>query len=230
VQQYLWLSVDLYGVDWMLFPSVLVLAALTALTVAYPFIRRWQQGKKNIDMDVAHELVRAQEKGSLGMSGVLVVMFLTMLAMGTLWPLRASLPVYFIAGLGLVLTLMQIARDAYTLRVLTSSGKLGQPFTRSENILELNAWLWLGGLVVGAWLFGFHLTFFFYPIIFGYVYGAPLRGCLYISVSALALLWLIFDFFQGAVWPNVADELISGAMLQISSAIGDEIRSWRSVF
>jgi TctA family transporter len=202
VQQYLWLSVDLYGVSWMLFPSVLVLAALTVLTVAYPFIRRWQQNRQNIDMDVVHELVRAQEKGSIGISSVLIVMFLTMIAMGTLWPLRASLPVYFIAGLGLILTFFQVARDAYTLRLLTNSGKLGQPFSREENILEFNAWLWLAGLVLGAGLFGFHLTFFFYPLLFGYVYGAPLRGCLYISVSAVTLLVVIFDYFEGAVWPE----------------------------
>jgi TctA family transporter len=202
VQQYLWLSVDLYGLDWMLFPSVLVLAALTALTVAYPFFRRWQQNRQNIDMDVVHELVRTQEKGSLGISGALIVIFTVMLAMGTLWPLRASLPVYFIAGLGLLLTLIQVGRDAYTLRLLTNTGQLGQPFTRAENILELNAWLWLAGLVVMAWLIGFHLTFFIYPLMFAYVYGGPLRGAFYIAVSAELLLWVIFDHFQGVVWPQ----------------------------
>jgi TctA family transporter len=202
VQQYLWLSVDLYGLNWLLFPSVLFLAALTVLTVAYPFFRRWQQNRQNIDMDVVHELVRAQEKGSLGMGGVLVVIFTVMLAMGTLWPLRASLPVYFIAGLGLLLTLIQVARDAYTLRQLTSTGTVGQPFTRAENILELNAWLWLAGLVVMSWLVGFHLTFFLYPLLFAYVYNGPLRGALYIGLSAELLLWVIFDHFQGVVWPQ----------------------------
>jgi hypothetical protein len=65
-----------------------------------------------------------------------------------------------------------------------------------------HAWLWLAGLVLGAWLFGFHITFFAYPLIFGYVYGANLRSSLYISVSAVAVLWLIFDHFVGAVWPQ----------------------------
>jgi TctA family transporter len=202
VQQYLWLSVDLYGLDWMFFPSVLILALFIVVTVAFPFFRRWRAGTKNIDMDVVHELVRIQERGSLAMSTVLVGMFLTMIAMGTLWPLRASLPVYFIAALGLLLTLVQIARDAYTLHVMTATGKLGQPFTRAENVLEFNAWLWLAGLVVGAWLFGFHLTFFAFPLLFAYVYGGSLRGALYISVAAVALLWVIFDYFQGAVWPE----------------------------
>jgi hypothetical protein len=143
-----------------------------------------------------------QEKGSLGIGSVLVLVFATMIAMGTLWPLRASLPVYFIAGLGLIFTLVQVARDAYALRVLTSTGKLGTPFSRAENILELNAWLWLAGLIVSCWLIGFHLSFFLYPLAFGYVYGGNLRHSLYISISAVTLLWAIFDYLEGVVWPD----------------------------
>ena len=68
--------------------------------------------------------------------------------------------------------------------------------------MELNAGLWLAGLVVMAWLVGFHLTFFLYPLLFAYVYGGPLRGAFYIAVSAELLLWVIFDHFQGVVWPQ----------------------------
>jgi hypothetical protein len=153
-------------------------------------------------MDVLHELTRSQEKGSLGLSAALIAVFVIMLAMGTKWPLRASLPVYFIAGLGLIFTLVQVGRDALTLRALTASGKLGTPFSRAENILELNAWLWLAGLVLSCYLIGFHLTFFLFPLAFGAVYGASLRHSLYISIGAVALLWTIFDHFQGVVWPD----------------------------
>jgi TctA family transporter len=202
VQQYLWLSVDLYFLDWLLYPSVLILGALIVLTVAYPLIRRRLLRARNMDMDVVHELIRAQENGSLAISGVLLAMFVVMIVMGTMWPLRASLPVYFIAGLGLLLTAIQIGRDVYALRQQASTGKLLKPFSRAENLLEFSAWLWLAGLVLSCWLFGFHITFFAYPLLYAYVYGGNLRGALYISVGAVALLWLIFDYIMGAVWPE----------------------------
>jgi TctA family transporter len=202
VQQYLWLSVDLYGWEWLLFPSVLLLAALTVLTVFYPLFRRRREGREASDMDVLHELTRSHEKGSIGMSAVLVAVFILMLVMGTRWPLRASLPVFFIAGLGLIFTLIQIWRDARHLQLLKRTGKLGTPFSREENIPELNAWLWLTGLVIGAYLIGFHLTFFLFPLAYGYIYGASLRHSLYVSIGAVVLLWTIFDHFQGVVWPD----------------------------
>jgi len=230
VQQYLWLSVDRYGLEWMLFPSVIMLALFIAATVAYPFIRNYLAGRKMMDMDVVHELTRAQEKGSLIIGCALIVIFLGMIAMGTRWPLRASLPVYFIAGLGLFLTSIQIGRDVYTLRKQARTGKKPVPFSRAENILELNAWLWLAGLVVSCWLVGFHITFFVYPLVFGYVYGANLKNSLYISFSAVALLFMIFDYFVGAVWPSVVDELISGALLQVAETITGVLRQLRSLY
>jgi len=76
------------------------------------------------------------------------------------------------------------------------------PFSRAENLLEFQAWLWLAGAVASLHLIGFHLTFFLFPLAYGYVYGADLKRSLWISVSAVALLWVIFDYLIGAVWPD----------------------------
>jgi TctA family transporter len=224
VQQYLWLSVDRYGLEWMTFPSVIILALLIVATVAYPFIRNYRAGRKMMDMDVLHELARSQEKGSLIMSCALVAIFLGMIAMGTRWPLRASLPVYFIAGLGLFLTSIQIIRDIMTMRAQRRAGHLPTPFTREENLLEFNAWLWLAGLVASCWLIGFHITFVIFPLVFGYVYGARLKNSLYISISGVFLVFLIFDYFVGTVWVNPTDEFISSHLLDFLSAVTDRFR------
>lgn len=213
VQQYLWLSVDRYGLEWMLFPSVIVLALLIVATVAYPFIRNYLANRKMMDMDVLHELTRSQEKGSLAMGIALIGIFTGMIIMGQRWPLRASLPVYFIAGLGLFLTSIQIVRDIMTIRQQKRAGQAPVPFTRAENILEFNAWLWLAGLAASCWAIGFHITFFIFPLLFGYVYGAKLRNSLYISLSGVLLLFLIFDYFVGTVWPNPVDDFIGNSLL-----------------
>lgn len=225
VQQYLWLSVDRYGLEWMTFPSVIILFLMIVATVAYPFIRNYLANRKMMDMDVLHELIRSQEKGSLIMGVALIAIFSGMIAMGTKWPLRASLPVYFIAGLGLFLTSIQIVRDIMTIRQMKVAGQAPVPFTRAENLLEFGAWLWLTGLVLSCTLIGFHLTFVIFPLVFGYMYGATLRNSAYISISALLLAFLIFDYFVGTVWPSPIDAIIGNGLLDLLSSFLDPFRS-----
>jgi TctA family transporter len=225
VQQYLWLSVDRYGLEWMLFPSVIFLFLLIVATVAYPFIRNWLQSRKMMDMDVLHELTRSQEKGSLVMCLFLVALFIGMIIMGQRWPLRASLPVYFIAALGLFLTAIQIVRDILAMRQMRMAGQAPNPFTREENLLEFNAWLWLAGLALSCYVIGFHITFLIFPLLFGYLYGASLRNSLYISISGVLLVFGVFDYFVGTVWPNPIDDFIGDGMLYGLNSFLDLFRS-----
>jgi hypothetical protein len=225
VQQYLWLSVDRYGLEWMTFPGVVVLGLLIVATVAYPFIRNYLQSRKMMDMDVLHELIRSQEKGSLIISIALIGIFTAMIIAGFQWPLRASLPVYFIGGLGLFLTSIQIVRDIMAMRQMKLAGQAPVPYTRAENMLEFGAWLWLAGLVASCAIIGFHPTFILFPLLFGYVYGASLKNSLYISVSGLLLIFLIFDYFVGAVWPHPVDDFIGDGMLNVLNSFLDLFRS-----
>ena len=224
VQQYLWLSTDRYGLEWLLFPSVMVIGALIVLTIGYPYIRRLMSGKKAMDMDTAHELVRAQEKGTLVTSAILFVVFVAMLITALQWPLRASIAVYFIAAVGLVLTVIQIARETLILREQARTGQKLKPFSRAENWLEVTAWLWLAGLAAGAWFLGFHVTFLIYPVIFGYFYGANLRYSLYIGIAALVLCWLVFDYFIGTVWLNPIDVFIGDTLMNAYHFCRDALR------
>ena len=224
VQQYLWLSVDRYGLEWMLFPSVIFLFLLIVATVAYPFIRNWMQNRKMMDMDVLHELTRSQEKGSLVICFFLIALFVGMIIMGQRWPLRASLPVYFIAALGLFLTAIQIGRDIWALRQMKLAGQAPNPFTREENLLEFNAWLWLAGLALSCYVIGFHISFLIYPILFGYLYGATPRNSLYISLSGLLLVFIIFDYFVGTVWPNPIDDFIGDTLIAGWNSVADLFR------
>jgi hypothetical protein len=136
------------------------------------------------------------------MSGVLIAVFLIMLYMAQQWPLRASVSVYFIAGLGLLITAIQILRDCRTL-VRIKAGATAQPaYTWDENRPEIVAWLWLVGLLAACWLFGFHIAFVAFPLAYGYVNGASLKTSALVSVGGLAMLWIIYDYFQGAIWPE----------------------------
>jgi putative tricarboxylic transport membrane protein len=205
VQQYLWLSTDLYGLEWLTHPSVLALWLLVIGTVAWPLIRRWRAKQKQaaMDMDVVSDLVRAQEAGSLVMSGLLIAVFITMIALGLKWPPRAALPVHFVAILGMALTFLQIGRDVLILR-RRARGLIprAQPYSMSENLDEIFAWCWLAGLILSCYLVGFHITFFLYPLVYGHVNGGDWKKSIWISISAEVLLVGIFDYFSGAVWPE----------------------------
>jgi hypothetical protein len=224
VQQYLWLSVDRYGVEWLTFPTVIIIGLLIALTIGYPYIRTWMSGKKAMDMDTAHELVRAQEKGTLVTSAILFATFVFMIVDALQWPIRASIAVYFVAAVGLLLVTIQMAREVIVMRRQALAGTGGVPFSREENLLEVKAWLWLAALAAGAYFLGFHLTFLIYPVAFGWAYGANLRYSAAIGVVAFALCWLVFDFFSGAVWPNPIDTVIGQLLIDISSSVIDLIK------
>ena len=205
VQQYLWLSVDRYGTEWMTFPAVIVIGLLIVVTIAYPYVRQWMSGTKAIDMDTKAEIERAQEKGTLVTSGILFVIFTAMIIEAMRWPLRASITVYFVAAIGLLLVTLQIAREIIVLRRQALAGTRGKPYTRDENMLEVKAWLWLAALAIGTYFIGFHITFLIYPIAFGWMYGANIRYSAIIGVVAFCLCWLVFDYFSGAVWSNPID-------------------------
>jgi putative tricarboxylic transport membrane protein len=225
VQQYLWLSVDRYGTEWMAFPSVIIIAILIAVTIAYPYIRNWMSGTKALDMDTKAEIERAQEKGTLVTSGILFVIFIAMMIDAWRWPIRASITVYFVAAIGLLLVTIQMAREVIVLRRQAIAGTRGIPYTREENLLEVKAWLWLAALAAGAYFLGFHLTFLVYPVAFGWAYGARLRYSVAIGIVAFLLCWLVFDFFSGAVWPNPIDAVIGQFLIDVSSSVSDTIRT-----
>jgi putative tricarboxylic transport membrane protein len=208
VQQYLWLSVDRYGTEWMTFPAVIGIGLAIVVTIAFPYFRQWRSGTKAIDMDTKAEIVRAQEKGTLVTSGILFVIFTAMIIDALRWPLRASITVYFVAAIGLLLVTIQMAREVIVLRRQALAGTGGIPYSRDENMLEVKAWLWLAGLAAGTYFLGFHITFLIYPIAFGWMYGANVRYSAIIGVVAFCLCWLVFDYFSGAVWSNPIDVAI----------------------
>lgn len=204
VQQYLWLSVDLYNFEWIYHPSVLIIAAIIVATIALPMWR--SRGQEKSDMDIVSEIGRLQERGSLVIEIVLIVMFAMMIYMALAWPFRASISVYFIAAIGLLLSSIQLVKDGVGLSAKAAAGENLNSYTWSENAIDFEVWLWLAGLLLCAWVFGFHAAFFVFPLIYGHFYKAPIRGMLWVSGGSLFLLWLVFDYLLGTIWPDTLIE------------------------
>lgn len=203
VQQYLWLSVDRYGYDWMTHRGVILLFLLIVLTIAWPIYRQKRSRQKAMDMDLVHEVRRPLEQGSIALCLGLIALFSYMMWQGTHWPLRASIAVYFIGVLGLLLVSAQMVRDGLALaRLKRGEGEPVVPYTREERWRELEAALWVGGLILSLLLVGFHLTFLVFPALYARLHGGDWRHGLWASIGGTALIMGVFDFMYNAIWPK----------------------------
>jgi TctA family transporter len=202
VQQYLWLSTDRYGWEWLLHWDVILLGTFLLATVLWPMYRNRRDKRTAMDMDIVSDARRPTEIGSMAMCGVLIAMFTYMVAEATQWPLRASISVYFIAALGTLFALLQIARDTVALRRIKDGAIAVVPFTGIEIRREFEFALWVAGMVAAIALVGFHIAFFLFPLAYSQVYGTGWRRGLTTAICGVALLWFIFDFMNGVVWPD----------------------------
>jgi hypothetical protein len=57
-------------------------------------------------------------------------------------------------------------------------------------------------MVVTIALIGFHIAFFLFPLAYTQVYGKSWKRGIMTAICAEALLWFIFDYMNGVVWPE----------------------------
>jgi TctA family transporter len=203
VQQYLWLSVDRYGYEWMTHRGVIIIFLVIVATICWPIYRQHRARKGPMDMELVHEVRRPIEQGSIVLALTLATIFAYMTWQGTHWPLRASIAVYFVAGLGVLLATIQVARDVVELgRIRRGVGEAIVPYTRQERSREIEAVFWIAGLVISVLLVGFHLSFVVFPVLYARVQGGDWRQALWTSLGGLALLIFVFDFMYNAIWPK----------------------------
>lgn len=205
IQQYLWLSMDRYGFEWMTHPSIIGLAIFIAITIALPFWRQYKNKQKAMNMDLGDEVERPVEIGSIVMCTAGLAIFTFMIVYAAYhWPIFASLSVYCICAVGIFLALIQILRDALTLRrrALAGGDPKIVPWSRETVRREWVAAGWIFGLVGTIALVGFHLTFFFFPMVYTKIYSGSWRRGIVVGACAVVLLYGIFDYMQGVIWPE----------------------------
>jgi hypothetical protein len=75
-------------------------------------------------------------------------------------------------------------------------------YTRQEKSREIEAVIWIAGLVVSVLLVGFHLSFVVFPLLYARAQGGDWRQALWTSCGGLVLLIFVFDFMYNAIWPK----------------------------
>ena len=201
VQTYLWLSIDRYSWHFLLFPGVIIIIGVIVATVFFPMWRSRKEKKVTMDYYMEDDQPRMQSVGGV----VFTLLFLAVLVWGvftaTSWPLRAALDVYFVAGLGILLTVLQLSLDYIHHR--RNPGKTTEVIEGSSLIGRyLEAAAWFAGTLVGIVLIGFHISFLIMPIAYARFYGGSWRLAIMLGVMALAILYGLFDGVIHVIWPT----------------------------
>jgi len=200
LETYLWLSVDRYGLHWMMFPGVMAIGLIILATVFWPMWKHRKRQKVTMDYYLDEDRPKMQSKGGM----VFTLLFLGVMVYGAVsalkWPPRASLDVYFVCGIGILLAVLQLSLDAA--RYLRDPGAAVAPVTSGKvTRYYFEAAGWIAGILVLIVLVGFHVAFLVVPIAYARVYGAGWRTAITLGVLAEGVLIGLFDTIINVVWP-----------------------------
>ncbi|MCZ6625767.1 MAG: tripartite tricarboxylate transporter permease [Deltaproteobacteria bacterium] len=202
METYLWLSISLYGFGWLMHPGVIALLLLVLFTLGFPIWRkRGEQGKK-IGWEKEEELSRG---GDASFTLLLLAAFAVAAYYALEWPLRGSLIIYALAGVGIPLALIQTGLDLFALRrapkeLQALSGD--KPQVQDPGKRRAEALLWILGLLGGVILVGFHVTLPCFAFLYAKCYGAGWRLALLLAIIAAGFITLLFDKLLYVVWPT----------------------------
>ena len=207
LETYLWLSNARYGWEWLTGPGVIAILILIILTLLMPFIRSMRQKKSapaSVDGDVV--LSKTDRLWDIGFL-IFVGCLLTAAAyVSTDWVLRGALVIYFLAGLGVPLGILQILLHWRWITsfhakndkpVITESSKEGV-------VRSLQAFAWLFALAAGVWFVGFHIAAGAFVVLFIRHYKGKWIEALVIFALSEIFVVAVFDILLNVFWPTPA--------------------------
>ena len=202
MEGYLWLSNARYGWDWLLHPGVLAILVLVILTLVVPIYKRYRRGQ-GARGEAAEPLSRAHRWGDIGFLVLLMGVLAAAATVADEWALRASLVIFFLAGIGIPLSLGQIVIHgrAIASRSRDQAPPLDWAKAATNTRRTVIALLWLAALSAGVYLIGFHITVGAYAIVFVRVYGGGWREALIIAGLGEFFVITVFDWLLKVFWP-----------------------------
>lgn len=185
VENYLFISVSRYGAAWLLRPLVILILALTILSLWYGFRTSGRSGETR---------GRAHIGFRLNFASLFTLLFFLIFAFGVFtareWQIQARLFPWAVGIPALVLCVIQLFSDLFIRRETSGSdeaiGFMDLPVDRSVPLSivfsrAVNTFGWVIGLFVTIWLIGF-------------VISVPLFVFLYLVLQAREKLWVGFVY------------------------------------
>jgi putative tricarboxylic transport membrane protein len=166
-EQNLFLSIDNYDLDWLKFPSVIALFALTVLGTFYPLFQRWREkrNKPRYKQFAETVAIHPREAGSVSIwfsifSLLVVVLFAWALWQSWDWALRPGLFPWVVGFLGLPLAILQLNYDIIgTVKAIghgRTKGRDQEVARVARETVKISAWIM--GYFIAVWLLGFSIA------------------------------------------------------------------------
>nr|WP_246206276.1 tripartite tricarboxylate transporter permease [Propylenella binzhouense] len=190
------LSVKAYGLSWLGRPIVLVLAAITLLTLFLTIRRALKSGGP--PEPAAGD--RGDPRISLGVSSVFAAVLLLAIVLAWHWPPAVSRFPLAIAIPTFVVTLIVIFQDARAaLRRGRSGG--GEPFPFATLGRGAMLYVWLAGIILGTVLVGQLIALPVFVLLFLLVWGSVRWwvAALY-AIGCALFLYVTFDQIVHTIW------------------------------
>jgi TctA family transporter len=166
-EQNLFLTIDNYGMDWLVFPSVLALFALMVLGTFYPLFQRWREKKNKPQYKQLPEVLALQAKEAypvsiwLSIFSLFVVgVFAWALWQAWDWDFRPGLFPWVVGFLGLPLALLQLNLDTVGAVKTIGRGLLKAPDAEAARLRRetVKICAWILGYFLAIWLLGFSIA------------------------------------------------------------------------
>jgi len=123
------------------------------------------------------------------------------------WPLRASILVLLLGGIGLILALAQLGKDFWAIshepaKAEGMSFEVPLPEAADSRWGALEVWTWLIGLYAAIWLVGFPIAVPLWVFAYSKFYGSYWITSLSLTAVAWAFIYGIFERALHVPWPD----------------------------
>ena len=122
------------------------------------------------------------------------------------WPVRASIIILLLGGVGVILALVQLAADFRALR--TDASKAVRPTFEVQAIEHegrwgsLEIWAWLWGLFCAIHLIGFPIALPSFVFLYVKLYGGSWLTTTLLTALTWGFLYGIYDNLLSVPWPK----------------------------
>jgi hypothetical protein len=122
------------------------------------------------------------------------------------WPIRASIIILLLGGVGVILAGIQLAMDFKAMR--TEGSKLVRPTFEVQAIEHqgrwgsLEIWAWLWGLFFAIHLIGFPIALPLFVFLYVKLYGGSWLTAITLTAVTGSFLYGIYDYFLSVPWPK----------------------------
>jgi len=136
----------------------------------------------------------------------IVCVFIVALRSSLDWPLRASILVLLLGGIGLILALSQLGMDFWGIShqpVKAEGMSFEVPLLETGSRWgNLEIWTWLIGLYAAIWLVGFPIAVPLWVFAYSKFYGSHWITSLSLTTVAWVFIYGIFDRALHVPWPD----------------------------